>query len=561
MTARGAPMADATLAGSTDAAGGQALPMRRPVLRGLFAPTSVTGSLSAYVPATIAFRLINFVRLVLMTWWMTQSQYGLFNLLLIVINVLTPLCSLGLNEAVTRYAPMHETRGSLFDFVLRSLVLISLLAVLSIALLAVAAPLLGVRFYGQFTVDAAVLAQMRADQGELARLSSMVIGLLMFYFYLLSVMKGLRMYRALALMELFHGVVFLVLAVVAAVTQHRSAFTMTACYGLSLVAAIIPFGIGLWSVLRQLPDARLPIDDPTFAGRLLRFSLWATVASVLWQVLQYYPAWYLNKISGPESVAVFSAVRQIGQFVLVGAVAIVTVVMSQVTKTWEREGPIEAQRQLSLAFRAVGLVLLMGCMVLAVGRHLVMRLYAHGYAVGADILPVQLLFFLMGGHLAFLAIHFNLIEKPRHLFWPWAIGVGSNVLLAALLMNDAYSQWRASAMWKAIEPMLAAVLPLGVSDAMKLGAATWSGSLAVVLSLLTCLWLLRYVGRRLDGGSWLILSATLLLAMRSELMLAGGVAILLIAWRTGWLFSDNERRQLSGYMRSMLRMRNPVARP
>ncbi|MCK6485632.1 MAG: lipopolysaccharide biosynthesis protein [Phycisphaerae bacterium] len=561
MTARGAPMADATLAGSTDAAGGQALPMRRPVLRGLFAPTSVTGSLSAYVPATIAFRLINFVRLVLMTWWMTQSQYGLFNLLLIVINVLTPLCSLGLNEAVTRYAPMHETRGSLFDFVRRSLVLISLLAVLSIALLAVAAPLLGVRFYGQFTVDAAVLAQMRADQGELARLSSMVIGLLMFYFYLLSVMKGLRMYRALALMELFHGVVFLVLAVVAAVTQHRSAFTMTACYGLSLVAAIIPFGIGLWSVLRQLPDARLPIDDPTFAGRLLRFSLWATVASVLWQVLQYYPAWYLNKISGPESVAVFSAVRQIGQFVLVGAVAIVTVVMSQVTKTWEREGPIEAQRQLSLAFRAVGLVLLMGCMVLAVGRHLVMRLYAHGYAVGADILPVQLLFFLMGGHLAFLAIHFNLIEKPRHLFWPWAIGVGSNVLLAALLMNDAYSQWRASAMWKAIEPMLAAVLPLGVSDAMKLGAATWSGSLAVVLSLLTCLWLLRYVGRRLDGGSWLILSATLLLAMRSELMLAGGVAILLIAWRTGWLFSDNERRQLSGYMRSMLRMRNPVARP
>lgn len=559
MTARGAPIADATIAAPADAPAGQAPPSLQPIMRGLFAPTSVTGSLSAYVPATIAFRLINFVRLVLMTWWMTKSQYGLFNLLLIVINVLTPLCSLGLNEAVTRYAPMHEARGSLFDFARRSLVLISLLAVLSIALLAVAAPLLGVRFYGQFTVDPAVLAQVRADQGELARLSAMVIGLLIFYFYLLSVMKGLRMYRALALMELFHGVVFLVLAVVAAVTQHRSAFTMTACYGLSLVAAIVPFGAGLWKVLRRLPDARLPIDDPTFAGRLLRFSLWATLASVLWQVLQYYPAWYLNKISGPEAVAIFSAVRQIGQFVLVGAVAIVTVVMSQVTKTWEREGPTQAQRQLSLAFRAVGLALLVGCMALAVGRHLVMRLYAHGYAVGADILPVQLLFFLMGGHLAFLAIYFNLIERPRHLFWPWAVGVGSNVLLAAALMNDRYSGWRFSSLWRAIEPTLAAVLPLGVSDQLKLGAATWSGALSLGLALLTCLWLLRYVGRRLDRGSWLILAATLLLAVRTEVMLAGGLAMLLVAWRTSWLFSHDERRQLRGYARTILRFKSGLA--
>src|SRR5262245_25353946 len=79
----------------------------------LFEATSVAGSISVYLPATVAFRLINFARIVLLTWWMPQAEFGLFNIVLPVINVLTPLCSLGLADAVARYAPLHEARGSL----------------------------------------------------------------------------------------------------------------------------------------------------------------------------------------------------------------------------------------------------------------------------------------------------------------------------------------------------------------------------------------------------------------------------------------------------------------
>src|SRR5262249_55616869 len=64
--------------------------------RGLFSSTGSSAAMGVYVPATLAIRLINFGRIILLTWFMTTQQFGLMNILLLVINVLTPFCSLGL---------------------------------------------------------------------------------------------------------------------------------------------------------------------------------------------------------------------------------------------------------------------------------------------------------------------------------------------------------------------------------------------------------------------------------------------------------------------------------
>src|SRR5262249_39017305 len=151
--------------------------------------------------------------------------------------------------------------------------------------------------------------------------------------------------------------------------------------------------------------------------------------------LQYYPAWYLNQVHGAEPVAIFSAIRQIGQFVLTGAVAIASVLMTHITRTWETRGSQAARQQLSLAFRATSLLLLAGCAPLALLRDQLVRMYAPAYAVGASILPLQLLTFFFGSQLTFLTIHFNLLERTRHVFWSWLVGALMIWLLAALLIG------------------------------------------------------------------------------------------------------------------------------
>ncbi len=544
----------------------------RGLRRWLFVSTPLNQAMGLYLPATVAFRLINFGRILLLTWWMTQQQFGLLNMILLALNVLTPLCSLGLNEAVTRYVPQHETRGSLRRFVQRSFALLFSITLLSITVLWIFAERLGVFFYAQVFTDAQWLERFRADAPDLARLSAVVIGLLIVYFYLLAVMKGLRLFNALAIMEMFHGVIFLAASIGAIATGRLSAYTLTALYGFSLLLPVLLFGYGL---ARSIADgtagehpppaaadpqsngngAQLSSvepeaskDEPDWAAKLLRFSVWTTLAGITWQALVYYPTWFLNKVNGHDAVAVFSAVRQIGQFILVGAVAVVTVVLTIVTRTWETRGREAAQRQLSLAFRGTGIGLLVLCAILALSKHLIIRMFKSDYALGAEVLPLHLLFFLFGAFLAFLPIHFQLTEKTRHMFWPWAIGVAANMLYAFWLAGPGFQTVQALPIWQGLSRSTSGLFVTGFSDPMGLGNAAWCGVFAIFTALVLCIVLIHAECCRLDRGTYLVIAAAALLGMNSYILAVGIIAFLILAFRTRLVFTEDERRRVIGYV-------------
>ncbi|MEE8169299.1 MAG: hypothetical protein V3T70_02015, partial [Phycisphaerae bacterium] len=391
------------------------------------------------------------------------------------------------------------------------------------------------------------------------RLAAAVIGLLILYFFLMSVMKGLRMYRALSLMELFHGGLFLGMAVIAFVTDRLSAYSLGVMYGGSLLAAAIVFGVGLTRTLRIHRGDTARLNDPAFLRRMLRFSVWATLAGFTWQALQYYPTWYLNRVHGHESAAVFIAVRQFGQFVLVAAAAVITVVLTQVTKTWEREGVAAADRQWSLSFRSLSLMLLLGCGLLTLIRHWLLGVYSPAYAVGADILPLQLLFFLLGANLAFLAIHFNLIEKTRHMFWPWAVGVATNMVLAYWLLGAPRARLEDSAIWHRLVALSDVVCVTGLAERIGdaglevgLRGASWAGVLAMTAALLTSLALLRLEGRPVDRGSRIVLCGAVLLVLKPSAMVIGLVVLTWLSLRTNAVFAAEERSVLFEHVRRVI---------
>ncbi|HUN81781.1 MAG TPA: lipopolysaccharide biosynthesis protein [Phycisphaerae bacterium] len=514
---------------------------------GLFSNSGLGQAMGLYLPATVAVRLINFVRVLLLTWWMSAQQFGLLNMILLAINVLTPLCSLGLNEAITRYVPQHETRGSLRVFAWRSFVLLVLITGASVAIMCTFSRYLGDFFYAQVYVDPHIREEFGRDAPELAKVSAGVTGLVTLYFYLLAVFKGLRMFKAVAIIELVHSVIFLAASAIAVFAQHRAAITMTALYGLSLALPIAYFGLRFSRSMSLWHGQAAVSPDDAWARKLLRFSVWTTLAGITWQILVYYPSWYLTKIHGHVAVAIFSAPRQIGQFILIGAVAVVTVVMTTVTKTWEGRGREAAQRQLSLAFRGTGLGLLVLCATIGLARNWIMKMFRPDYAPGADILPLHLLFFLIGSYLAFLPIHFHLIEKTRHLFWPWAVGVAANVLYAFWLAGPKFEVIQQLPAWNWASNAFAGWFVTGFSSPMGLDGAAWCGVFAIATALLLCVVLINAECTRLDRGTYIIILAAGLLAMNNWVLVAGLAILMLAAFRTELIFSHAERRRVIGY--------------
>jgi Na+-driven multidrug efflux pump len=359
-------------------------------------------------------------------------------------------------------------------------------------------------------------------------------------------MKGLRMFTALTLMELAHTVLFLAGSFGAWLTGHLSAFSLAVVYSIALALPLVLFGAPMARVLSRWPAQRTQSAGDRLYTKLLRFSVWTTLAGVTWQVLVYYPVWYLNRAHGSDAVAVFAAVRQVGQFILLGAIAISMVVTSTVTKTWESRGRAAAREQLSLAFRCTGLGLLVLSAAVALAKGWVVMLFSAKYAAGADILPLQLLFFLIGAYLAFLPIHFQLIEKTRHMFWPWAIGVGANVVIAFWLAGPRFAVIRDSAVWQRAGSIVGLILPTGFSGPQGLDAAAWCGVLAIGLALAMCVSLIRAERCPLDRGTYVVILSAALLAARTWILAAGVAALLIVAWQTELILTAAERRRLLG---------------
>jgi len=478
----------------------------------------------------VAARVIGLVRGIVLAWLMVEKrEFGLFQITLLAVNILTPLCSIGLNEGAARYVPLYETRHALRPFLRRTVpMVLGVGLVLSLVAYLVAEPL-GRLLFATLEQDSG----LGMDDPARLMLTRLVVGTtfaLIGYFLLLSILKGMRMFRAVSLMEFVNNVAFTLLAILAALWGWRSAGAILACYGITLVIVAILFMMPFARLIGRASDQLGPLNEPAtpLAGRsvvdqMLRFSSWAALAAIMWQTLQYYPMWFLQKIHGPEPTAVFGGVRLMTQVVLIGAVSVVTVVQTSVTKTWESRGSALADRHLQLAFKVTALGLLLGCVVFSVPAGLIIRLLPPSYAEGATIIPLSLLAFLIAGHLSFLAIHFNLIEKTRFLFWPWAIGVSCNVAAGIGL----------------IKPEL--------DGTSALRAAAWVGVIGTTGAISAAIALVRSERRPLDKGSYVLIVSSYALALPTLFLCIVGGLLVVVAYSTKLIFDVDEKQLIRGY--------------
>jgi len=481
----------------------------------LFRDERAGPALGVYLPAMAVFRFVGLVRNVVLAWFIDKSQFGLLLLALLIVNVLAPITSLSLHEAVTRYAPLFERRGALRWYLRRVVPMLLVIALTTTTLLAMTAYPVGNWLFRslQSSPMSAATAQGVFAGGELAVLTRWVAATLFAlaaYNFVMGALRGLRMFRALSLMELTQTVLFTGGAIAVACFGSASAGTIVLTYLAALVVATSVFGLALRCRVHGWSEQQAALTDrERVVGRMLRFSVWTAIAAVAWQTLQIYPTWYLNKVHGHEAIAVFGGMRTIAQGVLLAATPVITVVMTMVTRAWEVEGREAADRRFRLAFKATVLVLFAGSAVVAALRHPIMRLFPASYGQGAVVAQPLLLFFLLAADLTFLSIQFSLIEKTRLLMWPWAVGVAANVVIAWLWVRPAGAGCR-----------------LSISE--QLMPTAQGGVVAMAAALVVCLLLLRMERRRVDRGSWVVMAAgfALCLPWQAGLLVATGLLLL-----------------------------------
>jgi len=500
---------------------------KRPATSDLFEPTGMGRSLKTYIPATIMYRGISLGRGVALAWLLAQQagQYALLVVAMQVINIVAPLVSLGLNEAITRYVSQYESQHRLRGFLKFSTkMVLAVTIVATVILLAVAGP------FGKYLFEA---QDFSAGQARvLTRSVVLAIAAIVFYFLVVAVLKGLRMFPALALMELVHGTLFLAFSVLAILLISAEAENVIWAYLVAMLLPAILCGVGVTRKLSTQADQMQPLDVRGISQKLLWFGSWTAMGGIIWHTWQIYSLWYLRKTGSPVDSDALAAAQLIGQMILIIGAALHGIIMTSIYKVWEGSSPRQASDLLDLYSKlAVGALLVMS-LVIVLARHLIVLILPRQFGDAAAIMPQVVLFFQLRAALGFLVIHFALLEKTRLTLWCWLAGLVTNVVLGVFWIVGTHAL------------------------AGAVHAAVW----ACVPALCVCLILIRAEGQSISRGLVLLLLISPLIVLPAIFALPALIVVILAACVTGLIFETSEKAMVLERLRGLPIVRRMTAK-
>ena len=440
-------------------------------------------SVGASAIAAVLSRVVGFARTIVLSWLISQAEFGLLGVALLIVNVLMPVCSAGLFEGVARYAPLHEASGTLRRFVGRTTVALLLLLATGSVVLWVGA---GV-FSEPLLATAREVSVANAGSGavdESQRLMQAVIVCVVSLAVLqtlIGLLKGLRMFRAVGAAEVIAAASFTILAIGAALAGWTTARTMVLAYAAGCSISVLLMVPG---VVRQLGRLSMVHVTASSAPRrpksgLLTYSVWAAGTAVLWHALILYPMWYLLKVTDPSTAGLFHAARTITQLAHLSAVLMIGIVSANLTHQWEANGRDATRPQLLQLTRMTTVALFVIGAALAAGRPLLMGLFPGSFQTASVAYDPLLLLFVLVGFVGLIAVRMNLAERPGLVFLAWLLGASVNVVVAYFLLNDIG--------WSA-----------GDDPTEVLRAAAWAGVAGVSVALVSCVAAARRVGLAVD---------------------------------------------------------------
>ncbi|MFA5864118.1 MAG: hypothetical protein WC975_05455 [Phycisphaerae bacterium] len=420
----------------------------------IFRPSGVVKSVRIYLPTIFLYRGLSFIRGVVLIWLLAKQtgQLTLLTLALQSLNIIVPLAALGIHEAITRYVPAYQTRKKLNSFLgLGGGLIVGVALGATMVLLLFAVPLGHVIFAGENLTSSNVL--------PLTRVTFITGFTLIVYFLIAAILKGLRMFPALAAMELFHGVFYFILTILALKYIGPEATYVMWTYVIALMVPAIIWGLVLRNKLPEDEDSAIGLEFRPLAKQLIGYGIWSALGGIVWQTWQVYSLWHLTQFDTALHGDIFATSRQLGQLIFIFGAAAAGVVMTSVCSIWEKGARKQANTQFDLYAKLALLALLITAIALTAFRVPLTIIFPKRLSQFAQILPQTFLFFQFLSALAFISIQFVMIEKLHLIFLAWLTGLAANIALCFLWIKpDAALAGAANAAaWSCVPAILVAL--------------------------------------------------------------------------------------------------------
>lgn len=391
-------------------------------------------SLSVYAPLVGVDKAVIYTRVILLTWLLGASQYGVWQLGVMVFSIVSALSTLGANHGLARYVSQYQARGQLREFSRRAAWGSGMLA----ALVGVVALLLSGPLTGALSLVSEVSDLDRGHARNIVLLA-LVNGLAMgLYINLQAYIRALRTFRLLAAMDLFYTLVFTALAVALARGTGSGAAVLAvhaATLGLMLV-------LGQRAARRAMDRLESPVaaagQTPPPEGeppravfrRLLSYGVVAMSGAIIWEFGSQVSAWFVKYHLGLEKLGVYGAFRQMSQLAWGMAGMAWGLLFSHVASLWESRRRSRALRVMNLSYKLVVLVMTTASVLVLVTAPAWTLLLRESFRGDLSLLAGLLMFYQCAANLGMAGIVAQLRERPAVTVAIVSAGVLTNVALA-----------------------------------------------------------------------------------------------------------------------------------
>jgi O-antigen/teichoic acid export membrane protein len=370
------------------------------------------------------------------------------------------------------------------------------------------------------------------SQARLVGLVALSLAAVMLQHFLEALLKGLRMFRIVSVMQFAHSLGFAGISLSLLVWWRLGAASIVIGYGAaSLISAT---GALLWLIpsLTKLPPEpeAAPLPQRLFWPKLLRFACWIWLTNLLanvFAVIDRYMIVHYGNFSASEAmteVGNYHSSRIVPLLLLSVADLLSTVVLPHLTYDWEAGRRDAVRDRLNFVLKATSLLMLAGgTCVLAVAPALFSMLLGGKYDGGLAVLPLTL---------AYCTFHGIVGVAMTYLWCAERAGLSVIPMGLALILNT--------------------VLNIVLVPRFGLAGAVMGTTAANILCLAVTLSLSRRVGMRFDFGTLIVCWLPMALIGGANVAAVALVGTLCVAALTGRIFSELERQQLASFGKSML---------
>ncbi len=478
------------------------------------APKMVSDTIAAGVLfallMTVGQKIIGFVRGILFCRFMTDQELGQWSMVWSFLMLLAPFAVLGLPGCFGRFSEYYRNRGQLRSFIIRIGVVSTVMTLLMAGVIC--------------TFPATVSELIFGSDQQIGVVYGLAFALVIVSLsnFLSSLMESLRQVKVVTAMRFVTGIVFAVVGTGLIWIWDDSASAAAVGYAAACILGIIPAIWVLWKFRGEINNDGAGLGHAEMWKRIAPFAIWLWASNVCHNFFEVSDRYMLIHWSSFPADLAQGLVGQYhsGRVVPLLFVSVATmlggVLLPYMSAHWEAGKPEKAVKQLNWTVKLVALGFTTGgILVMFLSPILFTWILEGRYDAGLGVLPLTLVYctwlclFIVGQDYLWVA------EKGKWAALAIFVGLFANIVLNMLLIPK-----------------------------MGLNGAVVATTLGNLINLLMIFGFNHYFGCKADGGILVCIATPLLMLVEPVSGAVCMIAMLTIAWRSDWFFSEEEKSEI-----------------